>query len=470
MFGRAAIITLLLAATSVLSSPLNAADNDNETTVAITAAVFTEAGESERDLMGALLALLEPAVSMQPGLSVVERRQIDLALHELALSEDLGRNAETRLRLGQIVSADLILTLELKKPEEDDETLRVLIRIVESLTGIVRGVSVAPVGEAQLDDAASQIARYLKMIEAAPDKPPITVAVAPFECEGRFVRLRPLELGLRDMIATRLLRWSDTIAEEEARKEGGQADQPAGGFQVLQRSSMQELLRELAMIQSGLVDRTRLPANLPTRAAAFLVRGEVDENNDGGVFRVVVSGELVHAATNKAVRNFKFQAKPKELEVALAHQVDLLAGRLLNSKDEVSPTPGPLRELNEVKDLLTRIAADLHRFPRITPTNFSYRKCELPTNGIAVGPPISPADTPFGVAILKKSIARLEATLFINPDRGDAAYALGFCYAFHIKGIWNPDRADELLRRAAGSDPDGEFGAAALRLLARTCR
>ncbi|MEO8498381.1 MAG: CDC27 family protein, partial [Planctomycetota bacterium] len=81
------------------------------------------------------------------------------------------------------------------------------------------------------------------------------------------------------------------------------------------------------------------------------------------------------------------------------------------------------------------------------------------------GPPIVQADTPLGRAILKKSIDRLEATLFINPDRGDAAYALGFCYSFHIDGIWNADRADELLRRAAGSDPDGPLGAAALRLL-----
>ena len=467
MFRRATLITLLMAATSLL--PQSSAEvGDDGTTVALTATVFTEAGASERDLMGALLALLEAEVSMQPGLSVVERRQIDLALLELALSEDLGRNAATRLQLGKIVSADLILTLELMKPENEneDETPRVLIRIVESLTGIVRGVSVAPVEEARLDETAGQIARYLALIEGAPERPPITVAVAPFECQGRFDRLRPLELGLSDMIATRLLRWSDTIAKEQTAKENGQGDKQASRFQVLQRSSMQELLRELEMIQSGLVDRTRLPANLPTRAAAFLVRGEVDENNDAGEFRVVVSGELVHAASNKAVRDFKFEAKPEELEVSLAHQVDLLAGRLLNSKDKLSRAPGPLREIHEVDSLLSRVAGDLRRFRRIRPTDFSYRDFELPAGGHPVGSPISPADTPLGLAILKKSIARLEATLFINPDRADAAYALGFCYSFHIKDIWNPDRADELLRRAAGSDPDGKLGADALRLLA----
>ncbi|MDA1053155.1 MAG: hypothetical protein O3C40_22095, partial [Planctomycetota bacterium] len=145
---------------------------------------------------------------------------------------------------------------------------------------------------------------------------------------------------------------------------------------------------------------------------------------------------------------------------------DLLAGRLLNSKDEVSPTPGPLREIHESDSLLARIAADLRRFRRINPRNFSYRDFELPANGHPVGPPIIPADSPLGLAILRKSIDRLEATLFINPDRADAAYALGFCYSFHVKDIWNPERADELLRRAAGADLGGKIGVAALRLLA----
>ncbi len=98
--------------------------------------------------------------------------------------------------------------------------------------------------------------------------------------------------------------------------------------------------------------------------------------------------------------------------------------------------------------------------------DFSYRRFELLGRIRASGPLIVRADTPLGLALLKKSIDRLESTLFIRPDRCVAAYALGFCYSFHYEGIWNPDRADELLRRAAASDPDGKLGAAALRLLA----
>lgn len=76
------------------------------------------------------------------------------------------------------------------------------------------------------------------------------------------------------------------------------------------------------------------------------------------------------------------------------------------------------------------------------------------------------ADTLLGRAILKKSIDRLESMLFIQPEHADVAFALGFCYAFHMEGIWNADRADELLRRAAGSDPNGALAAAARTLLA----
>lgn len=466
MFTRLTI-TALLATTSWLPQA-HAAEEGNDTTVALTAAVYSAAGKPERDLAGALLALLELEVSSQDGLAVVERRQIDLALHELALTKDLSRNATAKLRLGKIASADFILTMELLQPAKEDDKQRVLIRIVESLTGVVRGVSFAQVEESRLDEAGTAIAQYLAIVEAAPERPPITVAVAPFESKGRFDRLRPLELGLRDMFATRLRRWSDTIASEQAKAaaDGNAANADARGFQVLQRSSMQELLSELDLIQSGLSDVSRLPKTLPTRAAAFLVRGEIDERNDDGEFRIVVSGELVHAASNRAVRDFEFEATPDELEVQLAHQVDLFAGRLISSTDEVSETPGSLRELNEVDSLFGRVASDLKRFQRIRPVDFSYRRFELPGRFRLSGPLIVRPDTPLGLALLKKSIDRLESTLFIQPDRADAAFALGFCYSFHYEGIWNPDRADELLRRAAGSDPDGELGAAALRLLA----
>ena len=450
------IFFVLLTTSLCVSTPASADERD--TTVALTVALPQGAGPAERNLAGPLLALLEVELSGESKLSVVERRQIDLALQELALAKDLGRNAASKARLGKIASADLIVTLELQKPD-DNETHRVLIRIVESLTGRIRGVSVTPVEITQVDEAASQIAQYVTIVAGNPESPPVTVAVAPFESKGRFDRLRPLELGLRDMIATRLRKWSRVSARNNP-------EQSVLAFQVLQRSSMRDLLQELDLIQSGLVDQSRLPETLPNRAAAFLVRGEIDEKNDGGTFRIVVTGELVHAASNKVVRDFQFETVPNQLEQRLAHAVNLLAGRLITSQGEVSETPGPLRELHETDSLFGKVAADLKRFQRIRPTDFSYRDYELPGRIRASGAKIVRASDPLGVALLKKSIDRLESILFVRPDHAGAAFSLGWAYSFHLEGIINLDRAEELLKRAAGSDPDGELGAAALRLLA----
>jgi hypothetical protein len=487
-------VNALLAVLAMTSFAAGADDPGKPTTVSLTASAHAEATAADRELVASLLPLLEMDVASRPQFSVVERRQIDLALLELALSEGLAESSDARLQLGKIASADLIVTLKLIEADpasqsapngdiEREGTLsaatdgakqRVLVRIVESLTGVIRGVAVVTIDDAQLDETATQIADYLSLIQAQPERPPVTVAVAPFESLGRFDRLRPLELRLRDMVATRLRLWSDRLARGDGavdhgfKRSAGTAngnDSKPRGFCVLQRSNMQELLREFDLIQSALVDQTRLPKTLPTRAAAFLIRGTVDEKNDGGKFRVVVTGELIHAASNRAVRDFQFETEPEELEAALAHQVDLIAGRLVSSSDEVSVKPGTLRERNEIDLLFSRVASDLRRLRRIRPIDFSDREFELPGRWRASGPQVIDVNSPLRAAILRKSIDRLESTLFIRPDRLDAAFSLGFCYSFHIPGIWDADRADELLRRAAASE-DEELRAASLRLLA----
>ena len=484
--ARSIYALALLIALATTSFTAAADEGQSATTVSLTSSVHAEADTADRELMVSLLALLEVDVASRSQFSVVERRQIDLSLLELSLSEGFATNSKARLQIGKIASADLIVTLELLKPDDEDEPesdgdstadgdrpQRALIRIVESLTGVIRGVSVVSIEASRFDEAADQIADYLTLIEAQPERPPVTVAVAPFESLGRFDRLRPLELGLRDMVATRLRLWSDRQAshddkaneEEAAPDTSTNGDSQPRGFRVLQRSNMQELLREFDLIQSALADRSRLPKTLPTRAAAFLVRGTVDEKNDGGTFRIVVTGELIHAASNRPVRNFQFEVKPDGLEAALAHEVDLFAGRLVSSNDEVSTKPGPLRELNEVDLLFGKVASDLRRLRRIRAIDFSYRGFELPGRWAASGPQIVDVKTPLRAAILRKSIDRLESTLFIRPDRLDAAYSLGFCYSFHIPGIWKPDRADELLRRSAASQ-DEQLRAVSLRLLA----
>ncbi len=88
------------------------------------------------------------------------------------------------------------------------------------------------------------------------------MAIAPLESKGRFERLRPLELGLRDLITARLLALSGAASPAA----GGRQDQPPGQgpqFQVLQRSSMEQLLAELDLIRSGFRTKADCPSRCP---------------------------------------------------------------------------------------------------------------------------------------------------------------------------------------------------------------
>ncbi len=55
--------------------------------------------------------------------------------------------------------------------------------------------------------------------------------------------------------------------------------------------------------------------------------------------------------------------------------------------------------------------------------------------------------------------------LFLSPDDVRAAYALGFCHSMHLSGIYQPELADELLRRAYSADPRSKQAALALEYL-----
>lgn len=454
---------------------LIAAEESKETTVALTVALSKNASTENRELATSLLTLLEAEVAQDGRLSVVERRQIDLALHELALSADLSKSSEKKLRLGKLVNADLILTMELRPAEQESGAKNVLVRIVESLTGAIRGVVVTPVELLTVDESAAHIAKYLSAVAARPADAVVTVAVTPFESLGRFERLKPMELGLRDMIATRLRRWGDLEpAESDGNKSSGTAGNnrtsPGLPFLVLQRSNMTQLLNELDLVQSGLVDRSRLPRSLPTRAAAYLIHGTIDEQNKNG-FEIIVSGKLVHAASRKTVRDFEFVSSPRELPQKLAANVDLIAGFLRHPDGSVSKTPGTLREINETEMLFTQVVKDLRRYGRLTPCDFSSRGFKVPEkiNRNDYGGGTYRVDTPHHRHILQKSIDKLESTLFIMPDRADVCYALGFCYAYHVDGIMDLERADELLRRAFTINPESPVGITALRVLSETC-
>ena len=237
------------------------------TSVALTVA----AGPSDRQLAETLIVLVEANVLEDDSLTVVERRQIDLALQELALSRN--RSAEQLLQLGKLAAADVIVMLELQAAKGDDKSKpTALLRVVEAKTAAIRGVTaVSELSEANLEEAAEQFARYVSAVVRESNQPTITLVVAPFESVGRFDRLRPLELGIRDLVTSRLLRRMGTLARPSDEPQGtGKSAHPT--FQVLQRSNLELLLRELDLVQSGLADKDRLPRTLPDREAAFLIK------------------------------------------------------------------------------------------------------------------------------------------------------------------------------------------------------
>jgi hypothetical protein len=110
---------------------------------------------------------------------------------------------------------------------------------------------------------------------------------------------------------------------------------------------------------------------------------------------------------------------------------------------------------------------DMHRFWRRKPRDFSHRVFEVP-GAAGRGEPrqIVPIDSPLGTALLRKSFDRLESVAYLQPDRQEAAYGLAFCMTCRIEGLWQPERADQILRNIFHRQPDGPFGVAALNLLA----
>lgn len=468
-FGiRAAVLAGLLLSVAGRSS------SAQDTTVALTFTLPTDTAEDTQHLAASLLTLLELEVSRAGHVTVVERRQLDRVLHELALSVDQATLPVRNLRLGKLIHADLLLTMELLPHDEDAEEHHVLVRIVESLTGAIRGSVVTRLESVTVEDAAVHIARYLTVIAVRPSSAVVTVAVAPFESLGRFDRLKPLELGLRDMITSRLQRWGDlpTSSIKETQQSGNDArGAPGAPFLVLQRSNMKQLLAELDLLQSSLTDATRLPDTLPARSAAYLVRGTINEQNQNGL-ELIVSAEILDASSGKTVREFSFTSTPRRLPENLAVQVDLIAGYLRQANGTAAgKLPESSSETNEAELLFSHVVKDLRRYGRLTPADFSSRRFELPE---AVSyrferGGITRVDTPQHRHTLKKSIDRLESTLFIMPERADVSYALAFCYSYHLDGIMNLPRADELLRRVISSDGDGPMGVAALRLLSELC-
>lgn len=446
-FHWTGVATLVLAVLTVAGvAQVAHAEAAKTETVALTTTVRPGATDQEKKMAGNLLSLLELNVLRQGGIQVVERTEVDALTYELVLSRAQQTDEATKLQFGKLTAAKLILTAKLQRADAKRQ-LFVAVRVTESLSGAIRGATIAPITPTTIQEAAEQIAGYLSACVAAPKMPSVTIAVAPFESLGRFDRLRPLERGLRDMATSQLLRYRR--------------------FQVLQRTELAQLLKEIDLVRSGVADHSALPETLPSRRAAYFLRGTVDEHNTEAGLTVVVRAELIQAETKKTIDRIAFESTPSSLPRNFAIHIHRLAKSVLeNAGDRHTDTVAP--KFDEVDHLYEAAVEDLQNFWRRKPRDFSFRDFPLHASHstehnrsgrIAI-------DAPLGKALLRKSLDRLESVLYLQPERADAAYALAFCLSCQIDDLWDPKRAADLLRQVFYRDRSGPLAPEALNLLA----
>ncbi len=446
MFSRILIVIVL--ATTPMLSLIADNDIDTEITVVLTAATYAKATKQERDLVNTLLDLIELETSSIRGMSIVERRQIDLALQELVLSQGMNDDVKTRLQLGKLASAELVLTLTMLEPGASGQQ-QVYIRIAEALTGKIRGAMVSNLDALELEKSVSQITRYLEATVKTPKLAGITVAVAPIESRAQFDQIRPLELTIRDVITTQLLQ--------------------AGNYHVLQRTEMQGLMDELDLARSGLVDASTIPDALPLRAGLYQFQGTIDERFDGTERMVAVDAALVHTASNTKVVEIQLETTTKDLPRQLREQVARVHAYLISQSDSQSErdSPSPLA-LDEAEYLYGQAMRDVSRFIRYGPSGRGYLPYYVPDFRLPKHQrrPRVDADSPLGQHLLSTSIDRLETALFLEPDRRDIAFILAYCHSYHLPGIWQPKRAEQLLLNLIERDSESKLSILAMRLLA----
>jgi TolB-like protein len=424
-----------------LCGPLRA----STATVALTTSVSAGATEDDKQFAANLLDLMQIEADHHEELDVVERQQLDLALHELANSN--AQSNTKKQQLGKLAAADLLLTAKLLPPDEKG-TVNLHVRITEPQTAVIRGETLVPTGAKQIEDTAAEVIDYLAIIAKGPNQQTATLAVLPFESVEQFDRLRPLERGLRDLFASYFLEQNH--------------------LRVVQRTSMEQLLGELELVRTGL---TRDGAGLeqaPEREAFYVLRGEIDERIEPDGNLVILRAELVDARSRKVVATVERETKPKEVASAVTEIAAELAKSIaIGNANGNAPTSAAKTSGKKEVDRLFQLALrDVFRFIRYLPDDAGYIPFQIPgveqpQNILAEVDP----DSPLGVALLEKSIDRLESVLFIEPERLTAALPLAFCLSFHVDGIWRPDECESLLRRIRDESTDPEMKEAAILLL-----
>lgn len=249
------------------------------TTVAL--GVTPPSTDEAKQIAEALLPLSEAALARREGLQVLERLEASRLVEELALAQSQDAREQAAPKLGQVSAADLVVSIKLSEVTEGEAEQFAVVRVTDGRTSIIRATIAVPVTLATIEDTVDEIASFVTQNTIDSRPPTHTVAVLPFDSVENFGRIHPLERGLRDLLALELRKSSD--------------------LRVMQRSSMGQLLAELALARAGLTKGSNGPQEAQTRQSAYVIRGVVDEQIDGTSSTVLIEADLVDAATNETM-------------------------------------------------------------------------------------------------------------------------------------------------------------------------
>ena len=304
-------------------------------------------------------------------------------------------------------------------------------------------------------------------------KPPVAVVITPLENSKHLERLRPLENGLADLVATRVLVESGaTVAGGLLLDEFMARDRlpvPRGAFQVLRRKHLDQFTAELGLARASAPEQEAAPDELASPGGVYVIRGSFEEIEIDGAGQFALHLALVHVASSRVIDEFDLVSPPDELDEPLADAIDRLCKSL--TKDAHLPPPVPLAEHSQAVPLRNWVMADLSRLPggQAGPICHAETIRRPTAKGLAANGPVADhsdylllhfcefrRDTPAGRQIVRRSIERLETLLKIVPDDPISVLTLGSCYGSHDPDTFQPDRADELLRRAYAIGKQGK--------------
>ncbi|HMO04867.1 MAG TPA: hypothetical protein PKC67_05130 [Kiritimatiellia bacterium] len=402
----------------------------------------TVSGQSESTLL-AIMELMEVELGCFGGYSIVERRMVDALMAEQGITASPLSGDMDTLSMGRLIKADYVLIVGI---EQHHQQTLIHVRVVESVTGVIKGVGSVGIRDRTADSVAEELAQITHQSIRTGGNMAATIAVAPFNAQAGFMRSRFLEEALPGLLTSELINL--------------------GGLRVLQRSSMQQLLEEIEWMYGGFMAGID-PAVLPSRQSTLILAGDFREKNQDNMVMIEVQttlrdadGRVVHEGLYLGPMTNLFP-----LVGQVSREISLVARKFVGADvHEVarrSDQGEEARLMNEVMNALARLEM-------VNPVTRGRYRFEYPGEtmfnravAVAAIPPGALNDH-----VVRVSVNRLEQILFVNPNHTGAMYLLGCVLGLDVKR-GQQDRAMELLTQVIRLDPESAFATLAAQALAR---